>query len=135
MLTEILLLNAFLSLVFFLILNNNSWGKSFSSNIFKFILKVVLVLFLTAVLSFFSCVSDNFALTLLYSTIYTNYRTSVVPLENCKIVSFDCSRMQQIISLVFASSAFILPVKIICLITLESASKAFSLLKTAPINQ
>ena len=40
-----LLLNAFLSFAFCLVINNNSCGKSFPLNIFKFILRVVLVLF------------------------------------------------------------------------------------------
>ena len=56
-------------------------------------LRVVPVLFLTAVFSFFSRVSVNFTFTLLYSTIYIIHKTFVVPLENCKVVSFDCSRM------------------------------------------
>ena len=62
--------------------------------IFKLILKVVPVLFLAAVFSFFSCESVNFAFTFtsLYSTIYTNYRTFVFPLGNSRIVSFDFSR-------------------------------------------
>ena len=90
---DILLLNAFLSFAFCLVVNNNSWGRSFSLNILKLILRVVPVFFLTAVFSFFRFVSVNFTLTLLYSTIYTIYRSFVVPLENCSIVSFDCSRM------------------------------------------
>ena len=51
---DILLLNAFLNFVFCVVVNNNSRGKSFLSNIFKFILGVVSVLSLTAVFSFFS---------------------------------------------------------------------------------
>ena len=47
---DILLLKAFLNFVF-----------------------VLLFLVLTAVFSFFSCVSENLTFTLLYSTIYTNY--------------------------------------------------------------
>ena len=90
---DILLLNAFFSLVFCLVVNNNSWGRSFPSNIFKFILKVVPVLSLTTVFSCFSCLSVNFTFTLLYSTIYTIYRTFIVPSENCSIVSFDCLRI------------------------------------------
>ena len=78
---------------------------------FELILKVVSILFLTVVFSFFSCVFVNFTFTLLYSTIYTNYRTFIMPLENCRVVSFDCSR---IITLVFDTADFILPVKIIC---------------------
>ena len=66
----ILLSNAFLSYAFCVVVNNDSWGRSFSSNIFKLLLKVVPVLFLTAVFSFFSCVSVNFTFSLLYSTIY-----------------------------------------------------------------
>ena len=88
---DILLLKAFLSFVFCLVVNNNSCGKLFPLNIFKRIPKVVPVLFLTARFSFFSWVSDNLTFTLLYSTIYTNYRTFVVPLENSNIVSFDFS--------------------------------------------
>ena len=60
---------------------------------FKFILKVFLVLFLTTVFSFFSCASDNFTFTLLYSVIYTNCRTFPVLLQNSNTVSFDCSRI------------------------------------------
>ena len=68
---DILLINAFLSFVFCLFVNNNSWGRSFLSSIFKLVLRVpVPVLFLTAVFNFFSCVSDNLTFTLLYSTIY-----------------------------------------------------------------
>ena len=50
---DILLLKAFFSFVFCLVVNNNSCGKLFPLNIFKYILKVVPVLFLTAVFSFF----------------------------------------------------------------------------------
>ena len=57
-----------------------------------------------------------------------------VPFENSNIVSFDFSRMYKITTLVFATVAFILPAKIICWIALESASKAFCLLKSAAIN-
>ena len=67
---DILLLNTFLTFVFRLVVNNNSCGKSFPLNIFKLILRAVPVLFLTAVFSFFSWVSDNLTFTLLYSTIY-----------------------------------------------------------------
>ena len=42
--------------------------------------------------------------------------------------------MQKITILVFATAAFILPVKIICRIALESATRAFCLLKSAAIN-
>ena len=90
---DIFLLKAFLSFVFYCVANNNSWGRLFPSNIFKLILRVVPILFLTAVFRFFNDVSVNFTFTLLYSTIYTNYKTFVVPLENCKVVSFHCSRM------------------------------------------
>ena len=48
----------------------NSCGKLFPLNIFEFFLKVVPVLFLTAVLRFFNWASDNLTFTLLYSTIY-----------------------------------------------------------------
>ena len=67
---DILLLNAFLGFVFCLVVNNNSFGKSSPSNILKIILKVVPVLSLTAVFSFFSCVSVSFTFTLLYSIVY-----------------------------------------------------------------
>ena len=67
---DILLLSAFLSFVFCLIVSNNSCGKLFPSNILKLILRVVPVLSLTAVFSFFSWVSDNLTFILLYSTIY-----------------------------------------------------------------
>ena len=49
-----LLLNAILSFVFCLVVNSNSWVRSFSSNVFKLIFRVALVLLLTAVFSFFS---------------------------------------------------------------------------------
>ena len=61
---------AFLNLVFCLVVNNNSGGKSFPLNILIFILKIRLCLFLTAVFSLFNCESDSLAFTLLYSTIY-----------------------------------------------------------------
>ena len=57
---DILLLSAFLSFVFCLVVSNNSCGRSFPSSILELILRVVPVLFLTAVFSFFSCVSFNF---------------------------------------------------------------------------
>ena len=66
---DILLLKAFLTFVFCLVVNNNSCGKLFPLNIFKLILKVVHVLFLTAFLIFFSSVFDNLIFALLYSTI------------------------------------------------------------------
>ena len=51
-LVDILLLKTFLRFVFWLVVNNNSFGKLFQLNIFKLILKVVPVLSLTAVFSF-----------------------------------------------------------------------------------
>ena len=68
------------SFVFCLVVSNNPWGRSLLLNILDLILRVVPVLFLTAVFSFFSCVSDNFISASLYSTIYTNYRTFAAPL-------------------------------------------------------
>ena len=88
---EILLLKAFLSFVFCLAVYNNSCGRLFPLNIFKFILKVLPVLFLTAVFIFFSWVFDNLSFTLLYSAIYINYKTFFVPFQNSNIVSFDFS--------------------------------------------
>ena len=41
---------------------------------------------------------------------------------------------KKIITLVFATADFVLAVKMICRIALESASKAFCLLKSAAIN-
>ena len=67
---DILLLNTFLSFVFCLIVNNNSWGRSFPSSILKLILRVAPTLFLKGVFSFFNRVSDNLTFTLLYSTTY-----------------------------------------------------------------
>ena len=64
---DILLLKAFLSFAFCLVVNNNSCGQLFPLKNFKLILKVVPVLFLTAVFSFFSWVSYNLTFTLLYS--------------------------------------------------------------------
>ena len=90
---DILLFKALLSFVFCLHVNNNSCGKLFPLNIFKYILKVVPVLFLTADFSLFSWVSDNLTFTLLYSTIHINCRTFVVSLENYSIVCFHCSRI------------------------------------------
>ena len=55
---DILLLKTFFSFVVCLVVSHNSCGRSFPLNIFKLILRVVAVLFLTAVFSF-SCVSDN----------------------------------------------------------------------------
>ena len=69
---DVLLLKAFLQFVFCLVVNNNSCGKLFPFNIFKPILRVVPVLFFTAVFSFLSWVSDNLTFTLLYSTVYIN---------------------------------------------------------------
>ena len=63
-------LNAFLSLVFCLGVNDNSWGKLFRLNILIFILKVAPVWFLTAVFGLFNRESDNLRFTLLYLTIY-----------------------------------------------------------------
>ena len=62
----ILLLDAFLNFVFCVVVNNNSCGKSFPLHIFKLILKVILVLSLTAVFNFFSWLSNNLTFTLLY---------------------------------------------------------------------
>ena len=59
------------------------------------------------------------------------YRTFVVPFENSSIVSFDFSKDT---ILEFAAVAFILSVKIICWIALESASRAFYLFKSAAIS-
>ena len=98
---DILLLQAFLSFVFCLVDSNNSCGTSFPLNIFKLTLRVVPVLFLTAVFSFFSYVSDNLTFTLLYSSIYTNYRTFAVPLEDSSIASLNCWRT--VYSLIFVS--------------------------------
>ena len=67
--------------------------QSFPVNIFKRILRLVPALFLTAFFSFFGWVSDNLSFTLLYSTIYINYRTFVVPLENSSFASLDFSRI------------------------------------------
>ena len=50
---DVLLLKAFLIFVFCLVVSNNSCGQSLPLNIFKLILKVVPVLFLTASFSFF----------------------------------------------------------------------------------
>ena len=89
---DILLLKAFQNFVFCLVVNNDSGGISFILNTLKLILKVP-VLFLTAVFSFFSWVPDNLTFTLLYLTIYTNYRTFAVPFGNSSIVSFGFSRI------------------------------------------
>ena len=70
----------FSALFFCLVVNNNSRGRSFPSRILKIILRVVPVLFLAAVFSFFSCVSDNLTFTLLYSTIDIIHRAFAVPL-------------------------------------------------------
>ena len=48
--------------------------------LFKLILRVVSVLFLTAVFSFFRCVSDNLTFILLYSTVLIIHRTFAVRL-------------------------------------------------------
>ena len=115
----VLLLRAFLSFVFCLIVNNNSCGKLFSWNIPVLILKVVPVLFFTA----FVCTFDNknnnnknnnnenendkwewqmrmtnenennWSSIFNLCQLYIYYNTFVVPSENFSIVSFDCSRM------------------------------------------
>ena len=104
----------------------------FCAHIFKLILRVVNVLLLTTVFSFFSCVSDNLIFTLLYWTIYINYKSFSVPLENCKVVSFGCSRIAY--SLIFVlSSPPSTAWNTICWIALGSASKAFYLLKSTAI--
>ena len=90
---DILLLNAFLSFVFCLVVSNNSCGKSFPLNIFKLIPRAVPVLFLTAVFSFFSWVPDNLTFYRIERFI-CSYNMFVVPLENSSIVSFEYSRMQ-----------------------------------------
>ena len=83
----------FLALFFFLLSIIIHETDHFRRAFLKLILRAAPVLFLTAVFSCFSCLFDTLTFTLLYSTIYTNYRTFVVPLENSSIVSFDCSRM------------------------------------------
>ena len=130
---DILLLNALLSFVFCLVVSNNSCGRSFPSNIYKLIHRVVPVLFLTAVFSLFSCVSVNFAFTLLYSTICTNYKTLAVHFAKSSIASFGCSRIVD--SLIFVPSSLpTTPWNTTCWIDLGSASKAFCLLKSTAIN-
>ena len=98
---HILSLKAFLSFVFCLVVSNNSCGKSFPSNIFELILSVVPVLFLTAVFSFSSCASLNFTSTLLYLTIYTNYRTSAGQ-EKCIVLFLYCQLLQQLLEILIA---------------------------------
>ena len=65
---DILFSNAVFSLTFCLVVNNNSWGKLFPSNILIFIVKIATVWFLTGDFSLFNCESDNLTFTLLYST-------------------------------------------------------------------
>ena len=93
----------FLVLFFFLVISNNSYGKSFPLNIFKLILRFGPVLFLTAVFNFFSCLSDNLTFTLLYSTNYTNYKDFAALFANSSIVSFDFSRV--VYGLIFVPAA------------------------------
>ena len=124
---DILLLKVFINFVFCLVVNNNSCGRSFLSSIVKFILRVVPVLLLAAALVFSLAYLSILHLLYCIQPFMCSYNTSVVLLENSSIVSFDCSRMQKTITLVFAAVDFILPVKIICWIALESASKAFCL--------
>ena len=92
-LVDILLLSAFLNFVFCLVVSNNLWGRSFPSSIFKLIIKVVPALFVTVVLVF--SVAYLLILRLVYriQSFICSYDTFVVPLENCKVVSFDCSGM------------------------------------------
>ena len=130
---DILLLNAFLNSVLCLVVNNNSWGRSFPSNIFKLILRVAPVLFLTAVFNLFSFVSDNFTFALLYSTIYTNYRTFAVPLWNSNTVSLDCSKIVNILIFVISTPPAT-SWNIIYWIAFGSASKAFCLLRSTAID-
>ena len=68
---------------------------------------------------------------LIYISFIFIYKTFVVPFENSSIVSFDFSRTLKIITFVFATAAFILPIKIICCIARESASRTFCLLRSA----
>ena len=128
----IMLLNAFLNFVFYLVVNNNSWGRLFPSNIFKLILRE---LFLFHFQMRFSVLSVVYLLILHLSYCIQSFILfTELLLFVCSIVSFNCSRMYWFIALVFATVDFILPVKMISWIALESASKGFCLLKSAAIN-
>ena len=65
-LKKVLYRSAFFNFVFCLAVSNNSRGRSFPSNILKIVLKVVSVLFLTALFSFSSFVFVSFTFTLLF---------------------------------------------------------------------
>ena len=66
-----LLLTAFLNLVFCLVVSNNSWGKSLLLKFFAPNVKVVPSLFLTASFSLLNCKFVSLTFILVYSTIYT----------------------------------------------------------------
>ena len=61
---------AFLSLVFCLVVNNNSWGRFSLLKFFILIRKVVPSLFLAAFLNLLSCKFVSLTFTLVYSTNY-----------------------------------------------------------------
>ena len=72
MLVDILLLSAFLSFVFCLVVSNNSWGRSFSLNILKLILKAVPVLFWQQ----FSVFSVVYVIFYIYFTVFNHLNYS-----------------------------------------------------------
>ena len=84
---DILPLNTFVNF-FCLDINNISWSRSSLSNIFKLILKVVPLLFLTLVFSLLSCVSAIFTFDLLYSNLYTNYKTYIFSINRLLLLLF-----------------------------------------------
>ena len=88
-----LLLNVFLNFFLCLVVNKYSWGRFFPSNICKIILRVVSVFFFWQQFPVFSIVY-----LIIYHLLYRIqpfllFTELVVPLGNCSIVSFDCSRM------------------------------------------
>ena len=96
------------------------------------LLELFLFYFSTAVFSCFSCLSNNSTFTLMYSTIYTNYRSFAALLQNSKKFSLDYLII--VFSLVFVLlSPPAISGNTISWIALGSVSKAFCLLKSTAI--
>ena len=108
---SILLLNTFFSIVFCLVVSNNSWAGHFHQTFLNSFLRLFLFCFWQQFSVFL--VLYLLILHLLYciQPFICSCNTFVVPIDNCKTVSFDCLR---IISRVFTTVYFILLVKIIC---------------------
>ena len=126
---DILLLNVFLSFVFVLLSVTIHVVDHLHQTFLNPFSELFLFYLRQQFLVFFSFISVNFTFTLLYSTIYTNYRNFAIPLEN----SFDCPKM--VYSLIFVLSALpTTPWNTTCSIALGLASKAFCLIKSTAIS-